>query len=425
MPKVCFYFQLHQPFRLREYSLFEIGNQSYYFEEAGKNSNSDIFRKVAQKSYLPMLKLLLQLVKQQPDFYFSFSASGVFLDQAEWYEPQVIELLKALLQTGQVELLAETYYHSLASLYSPSEFRQQVVDHRSRVQNLFGITPTVFRNTELIYSNEISYLVADMGFQGMLTEAVPRYLHGRDLTQVFRSVGEWALPLLLKHAQLSDDIAFRFSDRHWQWYPLTVERYLEWVEVYNESQIVNLFMDFETFGEHQWADTGIFEFFAEFVECFLTRDWNQFVTPSQLLSPYSLERTDFVTDLPNDIQSKRFDQLEPDMNVPSLDELPMYDVPEPISWADVDRDLTAWVENAFQQDTLHKLYQLEHKIMASNDLKMINDWRRLQTSDHFYYMCTKWSADGDVHAYFSPYDSPFEAYRRYSIVLADLWERLL
>lgn len=425
MPQVCFYFQLHQPFRLKDYSLFEVGNQSYYFEDQHQNQNQEIFQKVAQKSYLPMLTLLKNLVKKHPEFYFSISASGVFLDQAQWYEPKVITLLQDLLQSGQVELLAETYHHSLSSLFSPTEFRSQVEDHRKKVQKLFGITPTVFRNTELIYSNEISYLVADMGFQGMLTEGVPRYLKGRDLTQVFKSVGDWALPLLLKHAQLSDDIAFRFSDRHWQWYPLTVEKYLEWVEIYNESQLVNLFMDFETFGEHQWADTGIFDFFAEFIKKFLQKEWNAFVTPSQVLSPYSLERAEFVTDLTNDEQSQRFDKLSQKEGTPKLRQLPIYDVAKPISWADVDRDLTAWVENPFQQDSLHKLYQLEAKILASGDTVMIDDWRRLQSSDHFYYMCTKWSADGDVHAYFSPYDSPHEAYRRYSIVLADLMERLL
>lgn len=430
MPQVCLYFQLHQPFRLKEYSIFELGKKSWYFDEEAEWNNRTIFQKVAQKSYLPMLSLLVRLANQHADFHCALSCSGVFLDQAEWYEPRVLELLKELMATGQVELLSETYYHSLASLYSPQEFRQQVVDHRGRVQNLFGVTPTVFRNTELIYSNDISYLVADLGFQGVLTEGVGRYLHGRDLTQVFKSVGEWQLPVLLKHAQLSDDVAFRFSDRNWSWYPLTVERYLDWVEIYGEQQLVNLFMDFETFGEHQWADTGIFEFFAEFVKRFLTHDWNQFVTPSQLVSPFSFERSEYVAELTNDRQSQKFDAVEGLVGASKrahrsdLDKLPVYDVPVPISWADVDRDLTAWIDSPLQQDTLAKLYGMQDEILRSGQPDLIADWRRLQTSDHFYYMCTKWAADGDVHAYFSPYDSPYEAYRRYSIVLADLRERL-
>jgi len=430
VPNVCFYFQLHQPFRLKDYSLFELGKNQPYFSAIETDENREVFQKVAHKSYLPMLSLLLKLVQKHPDFCFALSCSGVFLDQAEWYQPKVLELLKKLLATGQVEILSETYYHSLASLYSPTEFRQQVTDHRYRVQNLFGLTPTVFRNTELIYSNDISYLVADLGFQGILTEGVARYLHGRSLTQVFKSVGEWQLPILLKHAQLSDDIAFRFSNRDWQWYPLTVERYLEWVEVYGEVELVNLFMDFETFGEHQWADTGIFEFFAEFVQRFLEQDWNKFVTPIQLLSPFSLERPEYVSELTNDLLSQKFEHLGQLGGVPqwpapgSLEKLPVYDVPKPISWADVDRDLTAWVDSPLQQDTLAKLYELETEILQSGDQDLISDWRKLQTSDHFYYMCTKWAADGDVHAYFSPYQSPYEAYRRYSIVLADVKQRV-
>lgn len=425
MPKICLYLQLHQPYRLRDYSLFEIGKASEYFDEESDASNKAIFQKVAQKSYLPMLSLLLKLVQRHSDFRFSFSTSGVFLDQAESYEPKVIGLLKQLAATGQVEILSETYYHSLASLFSPTEFRQQVLQHRQRIQDLFGITPTVFRNTELVYSNDVSYLVADLGFQGLLTEAVPRYLHGRSLTQVFKSVGEWQLPLLLKHAQLSDDIAFRFSNRDWQWFPLTVERYLEWVEVYGEHELINLFMDFETFGEHQWEDTGIFQFFEVFVREFLKKDWNHFLTPSQLVSPWSLERQAYVGELTNDAQSQQFDVVEAPAASQPLAKLPVYDVPKPISWADVDRDLTAWIDNPLQKDTIAKLYELERVILKTNDKTLIEDWRRLQTSDHFYYMCTKWSADGDVHAYFSPYKSPYEAYRRYSVVLADLFERLM
>lgn len=400
MPQVCFYFQLHQPYRLGNYSLFDISHRRSYFADADRDENQHVFHKVSDKSYLPMLRLLWELVQEHPTFTFSLSCSGVFLEQAQHYQPEVLELLRRLVMTGQVELLAETYYHSLASLYSPAEFKHQVQEHTNLVQHLFGVTPTVFRNTELIYANEVGEQVTQLGFEVMLTEAVPRYLHGRAKTQLFQAATRQPLLLLLKHAELSDDIAFRFSDKSWPDHPLTVERYLEWLEVYSEPELVNLFMDFETFGEHQWASTGIFEFFRELVKQFLRKPWNQFVTPSQVLASYQANQT------------------------ANASQLPVYDVPRPISWADVDRDLTAWTENAFQQDCLRLIYELGTPVLASHDADLITDWRRLQTSDHFYYMCTKWSADGDVHAYFSPYRSPFEAYRRYSIVLADLRERV-
>ena len=269
---------------------------------------------------------------------------------------------------------------------------------------MFGYTPQVFRNTELIYSNEIAEQVAKLPFRGVLTEAVDRYLWDRPKTLTYYSNTKEQIPLLLKHAELSDDIAFRFSDKNWPMHPLSAERYLDWVEIYPEEQSVNLFMDFETFGEHQWEDTGIFQFWEAFVEKFLSRPWNTFVTPLQLVKAAEEEK-------------ENAEGVVPDWRI--------YDVPDPISWADVDRDVTAWRDNVLQQDTLKKIYDLEKIILARKDRKLLEDWRNLQTSDHFYYMCTKWSADGDVHAYFSPYDSPYEAYRRYSIVLADLQERLM
>lgn len=400
MPQVCFYLQLHQPYRLRNFRVFDLGSgESYFSSPSGEKHNQDIFQKVAQKSYLPMLKLLKQLLDQQSGFCFALSCSGVFLEQAKKYQPEVLRLLQDLARSQRVEFLAETYFHSLVSLYSPQEFQFQVKKHTQLIQKLFNQTPTVFRNTELIYSNDIGQMVAKLGFRGMLTEAVDRYFGSDRKTRVLYSKGNLHLPLLLKHAQLSDDIAFRFSDKNWSWYPLSVEKYLDWVQIYGEKEIVNLFMDFETFGEHQWEDTGIFGFFATFVKKFLEKKWNRFQTPSQLFSQAETTAPAAIDDV--------------------------YDVQEPISWADIDRSLTAWTDNVFQQDTLRVLYNLEKNILDSNDQKLIDDWRKLQTSDHFYYMCTKWAADGDVHAYFSPYESPHEAYRRYSIVLADLQERLL
>jgi alpha-amylase len=406
MPHLCLYLQLHQPYRLAPFSVFELGTSSNYFSNKKLDHNRFIFQKVSQKSYLPMLKLLLELSQTYHEFQFALSCSGVFLEQAQKWEPKVIELLQQLAATGQVEFLAETYYHSLASLYSPQEFKKQVKKQLTLIKKLFNQEPTVFRNTELIYSNQIAQQVQELGFSALLTEGVDRYLLGRSKTQVFRAVEPAAttkhssrkasspLYLLLKHAELSDDIAFRFSDRNWLWYPLTVDRYLQWLEVNAEDQLVNLFMDFETFGEHQWADPGIFEFFAELVKKTTQRPWDRWVTPSQVVKNVKQQS--------------------------SADQLPVYDVPQPISWADVDRDLTAWIENPLQQDSLRVLYGLEETLLKQKKRHLIESWRRLQTSDHFYYMCTKWAADGDVHAYFSPYDSPLEAYRRYATVLANL-----
>lgn len=401
MPQVCLYLQLHQPYRLDDVEVFDIGQPDFDYFSTKSQKNAEIFHKVSQKSYLPMLRLLRDLLQREIRFVFSLSASGLFLEQALEHEPEIIALIKAMVKTGRVELLAETYHHSLASLYSPTEFERQVFEHSRLIQKLFGVTPRVFRNTELIYSNDIAWQVAGLGFSGMLTEAVDRYLHGRPRTQIYYSHTAQPLPLLLKHAQLSDDVAFRFSDKSWTWHPLTVDRYLDWVEMYPEHDLVNLFMDFETFGEHQWQDTGIFEFFAEFVHRFIGREWNQFVTPSQAFALHS--------------KSTNLERLSPSE---------IYSVPQPISWADVDRDLTAWTENALQQDTLRSIYALEATVLQPGNEQLVKPWRRLQTSDHFYYMCTKWAADGDVHAYFSPFSSPLEAYRQYSIALADLQERV-
>lgn len=405
MPKICMYLQLHQPYRLADYSVFDLGLQqehgkTYFRDES--DHNREIFLKVANKSYRPMLSLLLRLVHEEPEFRFALSCSGVFLDQAMEFAPDVIHLLQELARTDQVEFLAETHYHSLAALYSEQEFRHQVQKHERLVYELFGRRPVIFRNTELIYNNYIAWQVMQLGYEGILTEAVDRHLHGRSRTQLYASnTGDKKIPVMLKHAQLSDDIAFRFSDKNWLQHPLHADTYLEWLSDYWEHEVVNLFMDFETFGEHQWEDTGIFSFFEHMVKGFLhhhrAREWSSFITPSMELRP-----------------AKK-----------NVHDLPIYHVEQPISWADVNRDLSAWRDNSLQWDTLRKIYTLEQQILATNDDSLIEDWRRLQTSDHFYYMCIKWSADGDVHAYFSPYDDPHDAYTRYATVVADLQGRLL
>lgn len=395
MPQLCLYLHLHQPLRLAPFEVFDLSAGRSYFAHEESDDNREIFQKVAGKSYRPMLQLLLRLLSESDEFRFALSITGVFIEQAEWYAPDVLDLLKAIIATGRVEIVAETYHHSLASLFSATEFNRQVKLHLEVLKHHFNYVPVTFRNTELIYSNEIAGLIKNLGFIGTLTEAVDRYLGDRPRTQVYGSTGWPQLPLLLKHAQLSDDIAFRFSDRSWPMFPLHSDHYFGWLGSYKKEELINLFMDFETFGEHQWSDTGIFEFFHALAHKVIGDPHSGFVTPKQV-----------------------FKQLKP------LVPLPVYDVPVPISWADVDRDLTAWVDNAYQQDTLRLIYQLEDTMLNTGNDQLVNDWRNLQTSDHFYYMCTKWSADGDVHAYFSPYDSPHEAYRRYSTVLADLMERL-
>jgi len=404
MAQLCVYFQLHQPYRLRPFSIFDLSQEQDYFVQSDQShlhdsdENATIFRKVAEKSYLPMLSLLLELVARHPQFHFALSCSGVFLEQAQAYQPEVIRLIQQLVESDQVELLAETYYHSLASLYSSTEFARQVTLHSQLLAELFDYTPTVFRNTELIYSNAIARAVLKLGFSGMLTEAVDRYLGKRERTQLFRSDTEPALPLLLKHSQLSDDIAFRFSNKDWAEYPLTSKKYVHWLNTYREDEYLNLFMDFETFGEHQWKDTGIFSFFTEMIADSLQAE-HSYVLPSTVLEPWSTQPQQLL-------------------------KLPAYDVPEPISWADVDRDLTAWRGNSLQFDALRLIYSLEQDVLRAHDQALLEDWRKLQTSDHFYYMCVKWSADGDVHKYFSPYDSPFEAYNRFTTVITDFQDRL-
>ena len=420
MPQLCLYFQLHQPYRLGEYEVFDVGNSDRYFDHLS-DLNKEVFLKVSQKSYRPMLQLLLRMTQEIPRFYFSLSASGVFLEQAQEFDPYVIELIRALVATGKVELLAETYYHSLASLYSPEEFADQVAAHTAFLKELFDYTPRVFRNTELIYSDEIADQVYALGFDGLLTEAVDRYLHGQDRTQLFADYSG-RLPLLLKHAPLSDDVAFRFSDRNWPAYPLHADTYKEWLSVYPEHALINLFMDFETFGEHQWEDTGIFAFFEQVMRDVLSHDWNATVLPSQI---FARERSRQVSQwLRKNPQASAYQRNTLHKNGPRFWDLPRYVVPHPISWADVDRDITAWADNPLQQDSLRLIYDLKEKVLATKDNRLIHIWRQLQTSDHFYYMCTKWSADGDVHAYFSPYRDPYEAYRRYSVVVADFERRL-
>ena len=389
MASVCFYFQVHQPFRLRRYSVFD--SDANYFDDY---KNAEVCRKVASRCYLPTNRLMLDLVRRYgKDFAVSYSITGVALEQFERWAPEVVDSFRALVDTGQVELLAETFYHSLAFLYSREEFREQVMAHTARMAEVFGVRPKVFRNTELIYNNDLAHFVEGLGFTGITAEGADHILGYRSPTFVYRPVGADRIRLLLKNYRLSDDIAFRFSDRSWPEWPLRAETFAEWVDQVNgNGYVVNLFMDYETFGEHQWADSGIFSFMEHLPERILAGGKNNFMTLSAAVAAY-----------------------EP---VAELD------IPHMVSWADMERDLSAWLGNAMQSNALHELYRMEDEVKAVGDPDLLHDWRRLQTSDHFYYMCTKWFADGDVHKYFNPYESPYDSYINFMNVLDNLRSRL-
>ncbi len=395
MPSVCFYFQVHQPLRVRKYRVFDVGQNSQYFNDESGTSldNKAIVEKVARKCYLPANATLLENIKNHPDFKASFSISGVALEQFERFAPEVIDSFKRLVDTGNIEILSETYYHSLSSIYSPEEFESQVKMHRRKVRDLFGVSPTIFRNTELIYSNEIAKMAENMGYRGILAEGADHILGWRSPTFLYRPVGTNSIKLLLKHYRLSDDIAFRFSQRSWEGWPLTAPKFADWVASHNgNGHTINLFMDYETFGEHQWEDTGIFEFLRHLPAEILKNRDNDFITPSE-----AVDRYEAAAEL---------------------------DVPHYVSWADTERDLSAWLSNDLQKEALDAIYELGKEIIYIDDPELLEDWRRLQTSDHFYYMCTKYFNDGDVHKYFSPYESPYEAFIAYMNVLQDMRLRL-
>ena len=381
---ICLYFQVHQPTRLRLYRFFDIGKDSHYYDDF---ANRTILHRIATKCYLPMNELLLDAIKRQDGkFKVAFSISGTVLEQFDRYAPEVIESFRKLADTGCVEFLCETYSHSLAALISANEFRHQVERQRAAVEKYFGKTPTTFRNTELIYSDDIGAELYDMGFKTVLTEGARHILGWRSPDFLYSNPKAPKQKLLLRNYAFSDDIAFRFSNKGWDEWPLTSEKFTHWLKE-TEGDIINLFMDYETFGEHQSAETGIFDFMKALPGAVLEAGGLAFVTPSEAAS-----------------------KLKP------VSEL---DVHEPISWADEERDVTAWLGNELQQDAFNKLYGLVEKLSIIDDPVLWADFAHLQESDHFYYMCTKFFSDGDVHKYFNPYDTPYEAFINYMNVLSD------
>jgi alpha-amylase len=396
MASVCFYFQVHQPFRLRRYSVFD--RDPFYFDNT---ANEAIFRKVATKCYAPATAKILDLIRRHEGrFRVSYSITGTAIEQMKLWAPEVLDLFKQLADTGACEFLGETSHHSPSFLFSRQEFHEQVLAHEKIMRSTLGVTPTVFRNTELIYSNDLAnFIAAKTGYRAVLCEGVDRLLGFRSPNYLYVPPGMGSpnsrkVKLLLKNYRLSDDIAFRFSDRNWSEWPLTAEKFAKWVNQINgDGYTCNLFMDYETFGEHQWEHTGIFQFFDALPEKIydVNPGHNDFLTPSQVLDCYQ--------------------------------PVGEYDVPHPISWADTERDLSAWLGNAMQENAAAELYRLETPVKArhnAGDEWILEDWRKLTTSDHLYYMCTKYWADGDVHKYFSPYDSPYDAYINFMNVLDNI-----
>jgi len=393
---IVLYLHAHQPYRVCKYSVFDTAYNHNYFDESGIDTdlnNEKVFRKVADKSYRPMTALLEKLLAKHSDFKVSLSITGVFLEQAEKWTPDVISSFQRLVSTGRVEIVAETYYHSLAFFYSLPEFERQVDAHRKKIREVFGVETNVFRNTELSYNDDLAKWAENQGFKGILAEGWDPILEWRSPNYMYRPAGTKNISLLLKNYHLSDDIAFRFGDKNWSQWPLSANTYNNWVnDSIADKSIVNLFMDFETFGEHQWVDTGIFDFYETFIGKWLENPINTFYTVSEAV-----------------------DTFEP------VGEISM---PYTVTWADTERDLTAWTGNSMQREALRYIYAMEDEILNTNDIQLISDWRKLQTSDHVYYMCTKWFSDGDVHAYFSPYESPFDAFLYYINVVRDLRWRL-
>lgn len=392
MPSICFYFEVHQPFRLNHFSVFNIGNtkdiHSTYFN---KNLNQKIFEKVANKCYLPTNNLLLELIRKYDGrFRISYSLTGTFVEYCENYLPELLDSFKELFKTGAVDLIEETYFHSLSGLYDEmDEFEDQVKMHRQMIRRIFNYKPKVFRNTEAIYDNRIARKVADLGYKGILTEGAEKILGWRSPNFVYKAVNA-NLKVLLRNYKLSDDVGFRFSARNWPGFPLTADKYANWMSN-SYGDVINLFMDYETFGEHQWVETGIFEFLKHLPGEVLKHDSLDFATVSE-----AVERYNSVGDV---------------------------DAPWAISWADEDRNVSTWLGNNMQIACFNELKDIGRKLKRKGDRDLLYIWRLLQTSDHLYYISTKGFEDGNVHAYFSPYDIPYDGFINYMNILQDLKEK--
>ena len=393
---ISLYLHVHQPYRVRPYTVFEIGDRHDYFglKDDSKLNNEKMFHKVADKSYRPMTELLQKLLDKHPDFHFSLSITGDFIDQAEQFAPDVLDSFKRLVASERVEIVAETYQHSMAFFHSRKEFEAQVEQHEQKIREVFGVKPKAFRNTELAYNDELAKWADNAGYEVVLAEGWDNVLEWRSPNYVYQPPATDRIKLLLKNYHLSDDLAFRFGDKSWNEWPLTSNKYVDWIKSsMGDAPLINLFMDFETFGEHQWADTGIFTFFEQFVGDWLGEDDAQFLTVSD---------------------AAKSDKVAGELSMPDT-----------VTWADSERDLSAWFGNSMQNEAVKYLYALEEDVLRSGDNDLIRDWRYLQSSDHLYYMATKWQHDGDVHSYFSPYDSPYDAFLYYMNAIRDVRWRVM
>ncbi|MDR2131204.1 MAG: glycoside hydrolase family 57 protein [Odoribacteraceae bacterium] len=388
---ICFYFQLHQPVLLRRYHFFDIGKRNDYFDEY---MNRSTIRRLAERCYLPANRLMLELIERHGGrFKVSYSISGLALEQFELHAPGVIDSFKELAASGHVEFLAETYAHSLSSLSPTGEFEAQVKRHAEKIETLFGQRPVTFRNSSLIYSDEIGERVFNLGYRTMLTEGAKHVLGWKSPNFIYTNATRPELKLLLKNSRLSDNITVHFSNRGWTEYPLTADKYARWLQgEAAEHEVVNLFMNYETFGEDQPADTGIFDFMRHLPDrLFATTDF-ECLTPREAV--------------------KKHQAVAP------------LHVPYPISWTDEERDVTSWLGNELQSTAFEELYRVQSKVKEANDPGIDETYRRLQASNHFYYMSTKLLSDGDVFTHRSPYESPYEAFINYMNVLSDFLIRL-
>ena len=388
---IVLYLHVHQPWRVRNYDIFDVASKHNYFSESASpdQDNELIFHKIADKSYKPMNHLLEKLLNDHPDFKVSLSITGTFIEQAEQFDSSVLDSFRRLVDTGRVEILSETYHHSLAFFYDRNEFEAQVERHRQKIREVFGVETRVFRNTELAYNNELAKWADDHGFNGIIAEGWDDVLGWRSPNYVYRPVNTGNIKLLMKNYRLSDDIAFRFSDRGWADWPLTADKYHRWASTaLEDAPLLNLFMDYETFGEHQWAEDGIFEFFEQFVRHWVSRPDQKFYTISEAI-----------------------EAIEPQGEI---------SVTQTVTWADSERDLSAWLGNNLQHEAMKYIYDMTERVMRTGDEQLIDDWRKLQTADHVYYMSTKHADDGSIHSYFSPYSSPYEAFLNYMNAIRDI-----
>ena len=384
MKKICLNFQIHQPFRLKRYRFFNINNDHYYYDDY---ANESYIRRLVETSYIPANVILLDAIKNHKDkFKISFSISGTALDQFELYAPDILATFRAMAETGCVEFLAGTDAYSLSSLVNRDEFFAQVKAHKAKIERLFGIPASkVFCNSNMVYSNEIGAMVEEMGFQGALTEGAKHILGWKSPNFVYCSASNPRLKLLLRNYKLSDDIRFNFSSPTWSEYPLTAEKLVYWMEILDsKEEVINISLDYSTFGEKQAASTGIFDFLRHLPKVAIKKKLS-FVTPDDLL------------------------KLQP---------VAPLSVHYPISWTDEERDLTAWQGNELQIEAFEKLYKLAERVKQTPDPKVQIDWKYMQTSDHFRFMSTKFYSTGRRTPY-NPYESPYDAFINYMNVLSD------